>query len=163
MSRNPVIFRLSLFLLLLALNATRLPAQEADAPGAESEKPDTPAADSEKRFTVPDGSAKELFEFMDEVKRARPETRTREAVYALLKEQAAAVIEAADRVLAASPEESDELRAIQEKFSALAALSRIDPAATESLQQFATAIAARLSSSISGQAGVARAAPKFHE
>ncbi|MEO2012848.1 MAG: TlpA disulfide reductase family protein [Fuerstiella sp.] len=103
---------------------------------AQDEKPKAPVADKpaaaaeeEKLFEVPDGSATELFAFMNKVKRTRPKQRTADATKAHLKLQVEAVLAACDKVMAGKPDEADEIKVINEKFGALAALTRVDPAA----------------------------------
>ncbi|MCP4785419.1 MAG: TlpA family protein disulfide reductase [Fuerstiella sp.] len=100
---------------------------------AQDEKPKEPAqdkpaaaAEEEKLFEVPDGSATELFAFMYKVKRTRPKERTSDASMAHLKLQVQAVLAACDKVMAGKPDEADEINVINERFGALAALSRVD-------------------------------------
>ena len=87
------------------------------------------AAEEDKTFEVPDGSATELFAFMNKVKRTRPRERTSDATKAHLKLQVEAVLAACDKVMAGQPDEAIEIRVINEKFGALAALIRVDRAA----------------------------------
>jgi thiol-disulfide isomerase/thioredoxin len=87
------------------------------------------AVEEDKTFEVPDGSATELFAFMNKVKRTRPKERTPDASKAHLKSQVEAVLAACDKVMAGKPDEAVEIKVINEKLGALSALSRVDRAA----------------------------------
>jgi thiol-disulfide isomerase/thioredoxin len=88
-------------------------------------------------FEVPDGTARELFLFINSIKRMKPEARTREAMVAHLRKQIAAVTVAADKVLAQKISDGEAARAVEEQFVGLSVLSRVDPKAQEQLQALA--------------------------
>ena len=92
------------------------------------------------KFEVPDGTPEKLFQFINRIKRMRPAERTQEATIAHLKKQVAAVIVAADKVLAQEISEAEALRAVEEKFGGLSVLSRVDDKADQQLMELAKAL-----------------------
>lgn len=81
---------------------------------------------AEPLFTVPDGTAADLFAFISRVKRTPSKTRTRDAAMAHLKLQVEAVLAACDRIMAEKPDEGTEIKVINEKLGAFAAMARVD-------------------------------------
>ena len=112
-----------LFGLATMLAAGTLPAQEAgDA------KPAAPAAkeapEKEDPFAVPDGDAKELFAFIDKIKRVR--VRTVQELVAKIN----AAVEAAKKIRAMEGVAvEDEMKAVREQLGALGAAVRYVPTA----------------------------------
>lgn len=101
---------------------------------------DTTAASDEPKvdpFEVPTGTARELFLFIDRIKQMPPAERTREAVIAHRQKQAAAVLKAADQILAEKVSDGEAVRAIEEKFLWLSMLANIDPAAQKDVMELA--------------------------
>jgi thiol-disulfide isomerase/thioredoxin len=94
-------------------------------------------------FKVPtDGTTRELFLFMNSVKRLPPKGDSREARQTHLRNQVSSVIAASREVLAQEDlSDSDAVRAIEEQFVGLSMLSRIDPAAQQKLRTLAETFA----------------------
>ncbi len=109
---------------------TSLLANEENGKASEEEAKADP-------FEVPDGTAKELFLFINSIKRMKPEIRTREAMVAHLRKQIAAVTVAANKVLAQNISDDEAARAIEEQFVGLSVLSRVDPEAQVQLHALA--------------------------
>jgi len=118
-----------LWLLIVSLFCG-LPTASVQADEEKSNVSDEAKADP---FEVPDGTARELFLFINSIKRMKPEARTRVAMVAHLRKQIAAVTVAANKVLAQKTNDSDAARAIEEQFVGLSVLSRVDPKAQEQL------------------------------
>ncbi len=129
--------------LVLALSATAvLWATDNDAPKNDAPKTDTPkptdkpakaddkkpAKDDAPSFKVPDGSADKLIEFIDHVQQMRPKkTSDREEVIKFIKDSRNAMLDAADKILAAKPTGKQRAKAMLTKFEALSLLDRLDP------------------------------------
>lgn len=110
--------------------------EDAESPAAG----DPPVEEKPDPFAVPDGTPRELFLFINRVKRERPPERTQAAVIAHLKKQVAAVIAAANAILAQEISDSDAVRAIEEKFVGLSVLGRFDPDAQTQLVRLAESL-----------------------
>lgn len=107
------------------------------AAGQETKSKETAAADKaadkevevekESPFTVPDGTAEELFAFINKVKRIRFSGEGgREGVVEHYKEMIGSVIIACEKIREAKPTEEMELKAIREQLGALKGLTRYD-------------------------------------
>lgn len=93
------------------------------------------AAQEPPTFEVPEGTADELFEFINKVKSTPPTERSQEAAVAHLKRQVAAVLKACDQIMAGKPDEQAELKVIMERFSAFSTLAQVDEDAGKKLEQ----------------------------
>ncbi|MEO2030611.1 MAG: TlpA disulfide reductase family protein [Planctomycetaceae bacterium] len=91
-------------------------------------------------FAVPEGTARELFLFINEIKQRQPSERTQEAIIAHLKKQVAAVMTAADRILAGEVNDEDAARAVDEQFRGLSLLARFDPESKTDLLKLAKSL-----------------------
>jgi thiol-disulfide isomerase/thioredoxin len=121
----------SLFCLAAVLPATAKdePAPKSDTPKATtSEQPkETPKAEPKEKpkeevdpFKVPEGTPEELLKYIDEVRHLQPKNvRTRKQFVEFGTKIAGAILEAADKVLAAKPTDAEFDKAAQAKFSAL--------------------------------------------
>jgi thiol-disulfide isomerase/thioredoxin len=117
---------------LIVAFAALLLAAGRPAPGS-----DTPAQPPDP-LVVPKGTPEELLKYIDELKEARPTSDSREVVQAFLKKQAAALLEAAERILAAKPSPEQAHAAVQYKLMALQILDRMgDPDAAKKIGGFA--------------------------
>ncbi len=70
-------------------------------------------------FDVPSGSVSQLLEFIQTTKSRRPDGTARDALVQFLSAQQRAIVVAADRILAASPDAASEQTALEEKLAAL--------------------------------------------
>lgn len=96
-------------------------------------------------FPVPDGSAEEIFAFMEKIQGAeRPEgMKTREASIAFFKTQIAAILAGCDKIDALKSEDEDEavqIRSIEERFQAYQNLSQVDDVAKKKLAEMVAAL-----------------------
>ena len=106
---------------------------------------DTPATDEkaapevqEERFPVPDGTATELFAFMEKVQQSPlpQDQRTRIGSIGFFKAQIAAILVACDKIDALKPQdEATQIRVIEERFGAYQNLSEIDDSANQKLDK----------------------------
>ncbi len=138
------ISRFALWLLVLSLLSVvdgNSGCADDDTPTSTTDS-EAPAGDEQKAdpFAVPDGTPRELFLFINQVKRERPPERTQEAVIAHLRKQVTAVMAAASAILAQEVSDSDALRAIDEQFVALSVLSRFDQGAQTKLISLAESL-----------------------
>lgn len=92
-------------------NADETPAPAA-APDAKEEKPADP-------FVVPDGTADELEEYIHSLRNLRPDIHSQEEAREHMGKLAKAMVTAADKLLAASPNESQKIMAIRMKLESL--------------------------------------------
>lgn len=91
---------------------------------------------------VPDGSPAELLKFIAEVKSRKPAADDTASVGAHFTAVQDAVIGAADKIVAGSPNDQERTAAVSEKLSALMLLRRLDaPAADERLQAYLDEVA----------------------
>ncbi len=106
---------------------------------------DTPATDEkaapevqEERFPVPDGTATELFAFMEKVQQSPlpQDQRTRIGSIGFFKAQIAAILVACDKIDALKPQdEATQIRVIEERFGAYQNLSEVDDSANQKLDK----------------------------
>lgn len=112
--------------------------QAASEDSSEKEKEDAKEDKVDERFIVPEeGTVEELFSFMDEVKKIRPEKRTYKSMVKLAKQVFPAVIEASDVVLAKADNDEDIAKAVKSKFEAYGILVRYDPSQKEAADALA--------------------------
>ena len=130
MLSSEMLNRMSVVCCVLVLSASPIFAQDAPAKDAASDK-DIEKDQQEPLFSVPTGTAEELFAFMNTVKRTAPKERTPEGLKAHLKLQVEAVLAACDKVMEGKPEEVVELKVITEKLGALNAMARVDAKSAE--------------------------------
>ncbi|MCA9084798.1 MAG: redoxin domain-containing protein [Planctomycetaceae bacterium] len=125
-----------ILLLAATITACITPRLNAQDNAAETKKADVETK-SEDLFTIPDGTAEELFQFINTVKQTPlPGTdRSREKTIAHLKAQVAAVLATLDKIDAAKPDEAAQVKVIQERMSAYQALAQIDDAAAAKLKE----------------------------
>ena len=91
---------------------------------------------------VPEGGPKELLAFISRVNQMEPQGNSREQQFAQFSAMQAAVLEAADRVLAADETEEQAVEAIQAKLQAIALLGRLgDPGAQTKMEKFFASLA----------------------
>jgi thiol-disulfide isomerase/thioredoxin len=81
-------------------------------------------------IAVPDGKPEELLAFIDKIKGERSSASDRESIIKHMTRTFEAVITAADKIAAASPNEAEATRAINEKITALLMLGRTATSAT---------------------------------
>ena len=113
--RLATVVTLALFLFTLPVDAQDVESNEAEANETDDDKEKKA---EENLFVVPDGSAAELFAFINKVKRTPSTKRDREARIAHLTEQVKAVLEACDRIMASEPEVAVELKVVNERLGA---------------------------------------------
>lgn len=135
------------------LSALVLVAASLTMPGARAQEPsDTKPTETssvaapvaEDLFPVPDGTATEIFAFMESVQAAeRPaDMKTREATIAFFKAQINAILTACDKLDALkSDDEATQVRAIEERFQAYQNLAQVDEAAQEKLDELVKSLA----------------------
>jgi len=111
----------------------RAVAQEpAPEPAAEKSAPEAKAKSDP--FAVSKGTPEELLKYIEELKHARPTSDSREVVLDFSKKQSGALLEAADKILAAKPKDEEAQTAVQYKVLALGMLDRLgDPGAAKKL------------------------------
>jgi thiol-disulfide isomerase/thioredoxin len=100
------------------------PGQES-APKAAAEKPAAGTEAQPDPFAVPDGTPEELLKYIEGLKLARPTSNSREVVLDFLKKQSEALLQAADKILAAKPKDEQAKPAVQYKVLALGMLARL--------------------------------------
>ena len=100
-------------------------ADESEAPAANQ----TPI-----EFTIPDGTADELFQFINKVKQTAPAEQSRDAVIAHMKNQVSTVLKTCDKILQQNPSEESELQVIAEQFMGYEFLAQIDETAATELK-----------------------------
>ncbi len=126
------------FVLLSAFVAAQ---DEAAAPPLDS--PASIARLQQELFPVPDGSAEEIFAFMEKIQGAeRPEgMKTREGSIAFFKTQIAAILAGCDKIDALkSEDQAVQIRSIEERFQAYQNLSQVDAVAKKKLAEMVTAL-----------------------
>ena len=105
---------------------------------AADEKPATKEAKPAENdpYAVPEGTPKELLEFIRKTEMARPtHARSQQDVIDFIMKTRKAMVEAADKILAAKPDDKTRVAAIKAKFSALGLLSQIgDPDAAKQIK-----------------------------
>ncbi len=99
----------------------------------DSDKASEETASEVDPFEVPEGTPRELFLFINRIKRIKPKERTREAIIEHLRNQIGAVDDATDRILEMEIRDKDAVRAIEEKYLGLSVLARFDPQAEKQL------------------------------
>jgi len=122
----------SLTLCLLCCTASAQ-SQETTAPP----KAEEAAAAQSELFPIPEGTAEELFAFIEKVQQAPlPEgQQTRAASLEFFKAQITAVLKACDKVDALKPGEKAQVRCLEERFMAYQNLTQIDDDAKNKLSQ----------------------------
>jgi thiol-disulfide isomerase/thioredoxin len=108
----------------------RAPGQEP-APKAAAEKPAAGTEAKPAPFAVPDGTPEELLKYIEELKLARPTSDSRDVVLDFLKKQSEALLQAADKILAAKPKDEQAKPAVQYKVLALGMLARLGDRSAE--------------------------------
>jgi thiol-disulfide isomerase/thioredoxin len=94
-----------------------------ESPAKPAEEPAPPAKPDP--FAVPKGTPEELLKYIEELKLARPSADSGEVVLEFRKKQFAALLEAAERILAAKPKDEQAKPAVQYKVIALGMLARL--------------------------------------
>ena len=106
----------------------------AGRPVAGSDKPAQPP----DPLVVPEGTPEELLKYIDGLKQTEPTSDSRDVVQEFLKKQSAALLEAAEKILAAKPNPEQAHAAVQYKLVALQMLDRLgEPAAAKKIDGFA--------------------------
>jgi thiol-disulfide isomerase/thioredoxin len=99
-----------------ATDSGKDPEAKADKKGAADKDP----------FAVPDGKPAELLKFIEKTQRARPtEAKSQEDVLDFINKSRHAIIEAADKVIAADADGKTRAKAIEAKLDALSLLERV--------------------------------------
>jgi thiol-disulfide isomerase/thioredoxin len=121
-------------LVLAGSNVLRADDEKSDGTKAKADKP----AAEKNAFTVPDGGPEELLKFIEKTERARPTAiKTQAELIDFLKSSRGAMVEAADKILAADADGKTRVKAIQAKFDALTMLGQIgDSDAKKQLKDF---------------------------
>jgi peroxiredoxin len=98
-------------------------------------KPDAPAKAKHDPFDVPNGTPEQLLKYIEELKLERPTSERREVLLDFLKKQSGALLTAAERVMAAKPNDEQAKAAVQYEVVALGMLDRLgDPSAAKKLE-----------------------------
>lgn len=114
---------LSLVFLFAAAPERARAAEPKQKENAAAEKPSENAKPDP--FAVPDGKPEELIAFLGELGKQRPAARTRESVMDFLDKRSAAMLEAADKILAAKPTPDQAKEAVGAKLNALMDMMRL--------------------------------------
>ena len=117
---------------------------QADEPSPESEKPtaEEPKVEAPNPFAVPDGKPEALLAFIESLRGLQPSEPGYEAVREFHRKRAKAINEAAGKILAAEPTESELFNAVDWKITALLVLQDLgDADAAEKLQAFPLVLA----------------------
>lgn len=125
------------FVLVFAIICTAvasLPAQEKS--GADPAPQDGNKPSQENGFTVPDGSAEELLEYIDKLQDEQPAEPAGESAREFQKKRYEAILKAAEKVMAAEANDEQFERAAAEKVAALGHLARDDKKYEKRLQDF---------------------------
>jgi thiol-disulfide isomerase/thioredoxin len=127
--------------------------------GSESKVPKTDAsAESGDPFTLPDGNSKQLLEFIEKVSKVEvPKTGSIDEKRAFVTKSRRAILQAADKILAARPEGEMRLAALKAKLQALALIDQLNKDSQAHKQWHA--LAEELKSD--GQPEVAKMAAEF--
>jgi thiol-disulfide isomerase/thioredoxin len=92
--------------------------------------------ENEELFKIPDGDAKAIQEFMQKLAQTAPEGESEEDQMAFSVKALTTLVEAADKLLAAKPDDDQAAQAFAYKLEALQALAAMDqPDAAEKLQK----------------------------
>lgn len=129
----------------LAADDEAQPAADAAQAGTATTEPDSEAEAAEPAdpFAVPEGSNKELLEFIDTMRKKRPAGNSREELIENFKKALHSMAKASDKVLANQPDAEARAAASQAKLEALAKLMQLnDRDAQVTLQKFATELQA---------------------
>ncbi|MEZ6128261.1 MAG: TlpA disulfide reductase family protein [Planctomycetaceae bacterium] len=96
----------------------------------------------EDLFPIPDGTAKDLFAFIEKVQETPlpADRQTREASIAFFKAQIAAVLAACDAIDALKPDPESQVRALEERFNAYQNLAQVDESANQKLSGLVTSL-----------------------
>lgn len=126
----------------IAVGATAQEPTDKEPPAkeeAEAAKPDEEPAEAKKSpFVVPDGGPEALIQFVDTVKRARPQDPAERVEF--LKFQIAAIQEASERLIKSEDAEI-QARGYQEKIVALSALARFEIGAAKEISELIETLA----------------------
>ena len=110
-------------------------AEKAAPPAATTHAPPEKAAEEPDPFAVPDGNVEELFRYIDELPGKRPRTGPSSESFEYRQKLGQALVEAAEKIVAAKPAREQLRKALEIKLAALAGLSRIgDKDAVEKLE-----------------------------
>jgi thiol-disulfide isomerase/thioredoxin len=122
-----------------ALSAVRwVHAQEPPA----AEKPAAEGKAKHDPFDVPNGTPDELLKYIEELKFERPTSDRREVVLDFMKKQSGALLTAAERIMAAKPNDEQAKAAVQYQVIALGMLDRLgDAGAAKKLDALPAALA----------------------
>ena len=138
MTQTTVPYRPFLMLLAVVVTASACIAVRAQDEPAEPAPPQVKEGADEKLkeplFVVPDGTAEQLFNFINTVKTTPPAERTQEAQIAHLKLQVKAVVEACDKIMKSRPDEESALRTLMERFAGYEILSSVDEDAVKDFE-----------------------------
>ncbi len=112
---------------------TKTPDKEtADKQDAADQKDaDKEDESDEPLFTVPEGTAEELFDFIRKVQRTPSKAKTRAEAIEHLKLQVAAIVKACQKIRESGSSEELEVNAIKEQMTALSKLQPYDPRSVE--------------------------------
>lgn len=117
----------------LRADDTKADVKKADANAASAKDPDakaekTPAAEKDP-FAVPDGKPDELLKFIQKIGRAQPtQAKSRDDVIDFVKKSRRAIVDAADKILAADADSKTRAKAVEAKLEALSLLERFGDA-----------------------------------
>ena len=130
---------LYLVLVTQCLLSTETWAQDTAAPDEETSA-SAPDAPEEKKdlFPVPEGTADELFAFMEQVQQSPlpADQRTRQGSVAFFKAQIGAILTACEKIDALKPQDDAiQVRVIEERFGAYQNLSQVDETAAAKLAE----------------------------
>lgn len=107
----------------LRADNTKADVKKADANAASAKDPDakaekTPAAEKDP-FAVPDGKPDELLKFIQKIGRAQPtQAKSRDDVIDFVKKSRRAIVDAADKILAADADSKTRAKAVEAKLEA---------------------------------------------
>ena len=97
-------------------------------PESDAKAEKTPAAEKDP-FAVPDGTPDELLKFIQKTGRAQPtQAKSQDDMIDFVKKSRRAIIDAADKILAADAEDKTRAKAVEAKFEALSLLERFGDA-----------------------------------
>ncbi len=112
---------------LMILLLTGASALAADQKGKSPKKSEAAKSKAEKPdpFIVPDGTPAELLQYIEGLEQEKPAVVTRDAVVFFRKKRNRAIVEAADKILAAKPDAEQAQSAVEWKIGSLIALERL--------------------------------------
>ena len=110
----------------------------ADTPNAQAEKDAPEAPEEVDPFKVPDGTPDELVDYIQQLRKARPEGRDRASLIKFMKSAGTAMVEAADKIIASPDATNPQISiAVQTKMQGIMVLMRIgSPKGLDMLKSF---------------------------